>query len=215
MKVIPNFVDINDLRPLPKENAFSLQYGVRNKFLISYAGNLGPAQGLEEFIEAAAFLQNEQDIHFMMIGDGILRETLEKVVDQKGLNNFTILPFQPYSLMPLIYGASNICLVPQAVKTGCDAVPSKVYRIMACARPIIASTDLNSDLAHLVTSVGCGVAVEAGSSQALADMILSAFHNQDLWRKMGEVGSKHVVGNYARSTITKRYNDLIRQLTDQ
>ena len=47
-----------------------------------------------------------------------------------------------------IYAASDVCLVPQAAATGCDAIPSKVYRILACGRPIIASTEGNSDLVN-------------------------------------------------------------------
>ena len=52
--------------------------------------------------------------------------------------------------MPEIYGASDVSLVPQAAATGSDAIPSKVYRIMASARPLIAVTEAQSDLAALV-----------------------------------------------------------------
>ena len=57
-----------------------------------------------------------------------------------------ILPHRPYALVPQIYAASDLCLVPLALNTGSDAVPSKVYRIMACARPVMACADAKSDL---------------------------------------------------------------------
>jgi len=213
VRVIPNFVDTDDLQPTPKENAFSRKYNIYKKFVVSYAGNMGPAQGLEAFVDAAKLLQSEPDIHFMMVGDGILREDLSQSVVQMGLTNFTILPYQPYSLMPLIYGASDINLVPQAAQTGCDAIPSKVYRIMASARPVLAATDINSDLAHLVTNVGCGVAVESGSPQKYADAILGVYQNQPKWRQMGEAGRRHVLENYSRAVVTDQYHALIHELT--
>lgn len=213
VQVVPNFVDTDDLFPLPKDNEFSRQHRVHNQFLVSYAGNMGPAQGLEELIQAADLLRNETRIHFLMLGNGVLQRDLDQRVTSLGLTNFTILPYQPYSLMPLVYGASDICLVPQASETGCEAVPSKVYRIMACARPVLASTDLNSDLAHLVSEVGCGVVVQSGRPQALAETVLDAFHNQASWQKMGRIGCKYVIENYARSVITGRYHALIGQLT--
>jgi len=215
VSIIPNFVDTDDLRPLDKDNEFSHQHRIQNKFVVSYAGNIGPAQGLESFIDAAALLQNEDEIHFMLIGNGILWETLKKRIDRSGLTNIVILPYQPYSLMQLIYAASDICLVAQAPETGCDAVPSKVYRIMACGRPVLAFTDLNSDLAHLVTSVGCGKAVQAGSSEELADVILNAYQNQIHWRCMGETGRTHVMKNYARTVVTNSYHELVQTLTKQ
>jgi colanic acid biosynthesis glycosyl transferase WcaI len=139
LEVIPNFVDIGDFLPLPKDNDFSRQYEIHEKFVVIYAGNMGPAQGLESFIEAAVLLQSEPGIHFMMMGDGILRDSLKKRVEQSRLGKFTFLPQQAYSMIPRIYAASDVCLIPQAVETGCDAVPSKVYRIMACARPVLAN----------------------------------------------------------------------------
>ena len=215
VRIIPNFVDTDDLRPFDKDNEFSRQHKVQNKFVVSYAGNIGPAQGLESFIDAAALLQNEEEIHFMLIGNGILWETLKNRIERSGLANILILPYQPYSLMQLIYAASDICLVAQAPETGCDAVPSKVYRIMACGRPVLAFTDLNSDLAHLVASVGCGKAVQAGSSEELADMILNGYHNQIHWRCMGETGRNCVIKNYARTVITNSYHELVQTLTKQ
>ena len=213
VKIIPNFVDIEDMHPLSKDNDFSRLHGIYNKFVISYAGNVGPAQGLDDIIDVAVLLQHETDIHFMMIGDGLLWDTLKQRVARLGLNNFNCVSYQPYSLMPLIYAASDICLVPQAPETGCDAVPSKVYRIMACGRPVLALTDPNSDLSRLVTRVGCGMAVQGDSSQVLGDIILNAYGNRGVWRKLGEKGRAHVVENYARTVVTNRYHDLIQELT--
>jgi len=214
LEVIPNFVDIGDLSPQPKDNGFSRRHGIHDKFTVSYAGNIGPAQGLESFIEAAIQLRGEPGIHFMMMGDGILREPLKKRVDQLGLSNFTFLPQQPYSMMAQIYAASDVCLVPQAVETGCDAVPSKVYRIMACARPVLATTDPESDLAHLVVEAGCGVTVSPKTPSDLADVILKACRDQARWREMGLAGRTHVVKHYSRRAVTGRYHDLIQRVID-
>jgi colanic acid biosynthesis glycosyl transferase WcaI len=91
VEVVPNFVDIGDLSPLPKDNGFSRQHGIHEKFVVSYAGNMGPAQGLESFIEAAILLRGEPGIQFMMMGDGILRESFMERVAQSGLDNFLFL----------------------------------------------------------------------------------------------------------------------------
>ena len=213
--VVPNFVDVSDLQPLPKDNPFSRRHGVHDKFVISYAGNLGPAQGLETFIEAARLLQDNPSIHFMIMGDGILRETLRQRVAELALRNLTFLPHQPYSLVPQIYATSDLNLVPQAAETGFDAVPSKVYRIMACARPVLAVTDPSSDLGQLVLDAQCGIVVAPGAPDALSEIIRTASCDRERWRQMGEAGRRHVVENYARTAITDRYLALIQDAMAQ
>lgn len=210
--IIPNFVDVCDLVPLPKDNDFSRQYKLQNKFVVSYAGNMGPAQGLENIIDAAKILSDEEGIRFLIMGDGILRESLRRRIEMYGINNVVFLSYQPFSLMGQAYAASDLCLVPQAVETGFEAVPSKVYRIMACARPVLAVTDEHSDLARLVYEASCGNVVAPGSSDALADMIMSAFQNQSKWEKMGSAGREHVVQNYSRETVTTQYHSLIENI---
>jgi colanic acid biosynthesis glycosyl transferase WcaI len=213
--IIPNFADEDIMSPLPKDNHFSRQFGVYNKFMISYAGNMGVGQDLEKFIECAALLQDHKNIHFMMMGDGMLRDELKERVNNLGLTNFTFLEYQPYSLVPQIYAASDLCLVPQSKKVTDVAIPSKVYRIMACSRPVLASTVPNSDLAELVKTVKCGFVVDAGSVEQLCETILFASQNQETLVEMGKGGYKHVHENYSRKAIARQYHELIQSLTHQ
>jgi colanic acid biosynthesis glycosyl transferase WcaI len=213
--VIPNFVDVRDLVPLQKDNDFSRKHNIYSKFVVSYAGNMGPAQGLEQFIDAAKILREEAGICFLMLGDGILREFLRQKIEQYNLINFVFLPYQKYSLMGQAYAASDLCLVPQAIETGFEAVPSKVYRIMACARPVLAVTDPKSDLARLVGDAACGQVVSPGSAEALADVIRRAHQSQEAWRLMGAAGRGHVIRHYARATVTDQYHTLIELLVSK
>lgn len=215
VSVVPNFVDVTELQPLPKDNPFSRRHNVHDKFVVSYAGNLGPAQGLETFVEAARLLRDQPDIHFMIMGDGILRDTLRNSVAEMPLDNLTFLPHQPYSLVPEIYASSDLNLVPQAAEIGFDAVPSKVYRIMACARPVLAITDPSSDLGQLILGAQCGAVVPPATPDLLANVIQVASRERENWQKMGEAGRRHVVENYARTVVTDRYLALVQEALRQ
>jgi colanic acid biosynthesis glycosyl transferase WcaI len=212
IEVIPNFVDVDKLQPLSKDNPFSREHNIHDKFVISYAGNIGPAQGLGTFVMAADLLRDEPDIHFMMMGSGTLMESLKKQVTNLALRNFNFLPYQHNSLMPQIYAASDICLVPQTAQIGADAVPSKVYRIMASARAVLACTDSDSDLANLITTANCGLSVPPDSPQLLADTIRRVYREQTLAREMGQAGRAHVIQHYTRAAITGRFHGLIEGL---
>ena len=212
VRVIPNFVDTNDFRPLPKVNNFSLQYGLHDKFVVSYAGNMGKPQGLNILVEAAYLLKQETGIHFLLMGDGSERVSLIEHAQRFQLPNITVLPYQPYSIMAEAYASADASFVSQAAGTSSDGIPSKVYRIMACARPVIACTDVGSDLAGLVAEADGGVVVPSGSTQALSNAIQQAFLQREAWLEKGSKARMFVLQNYSRSTISTRYHELIMEL---
>ncbi|MBM4331152.1 MAG: glycosyltransferase family 4 protein [Deltaproteobacteria bacterium] len=212
IRVIPNFVDIEDFRPLPKDNKFSRQYGLHNKFVVSYAGNMGKPQELDKLIEAAHLLRHEFGIHFLMMGDGSERVSLIEQAQHLQLPNITFLPYQPYSSMAEAYAAADASFVSQAPGTSNDGIPSKVYRIMACARPVIACTDANSDLARLVIKADGGVVVDSGDAKSLSDAIWKAFVQRDVWLEKGLKARNSILRDYSRPTVSTLYHELITEL---
>lgn len=212
IRVIPNFVDLEDFHPLPKINEFSRLYDLHNKFVISYAGNMGAPQGLETLIEAADLLRYEDGIHFLMMGDGSERAALIAKMQHLKLTNITFLSYQPYSLMAEAYAAVDASFVSQAPGTSNDGIPSKVYRIMACARPVIACTEVDSDLGRLITEADGGVVVESGNTLALANAIRQAFLQRETWLEKGRRARQFVLQDYSRPTISNLYHQLIIEL---
>ncbi|MGI8785226.1 MAG: glycosyltransferase family 4 protein [Acidobacteriota bacterium] len=212
VRLIPNFVDVHDMVPLPRANGFGHEHGIDEAFVVSYAGNMGPAQGLETVLEAASLLSHEPGIVFLLVGDGSSRSGLMAMAQDRGLSNVLFLSYQAYGSVPQIYAASDVCLVSLATNTGCDAIPSKVYRIMACGRPVLACVDANSDLAELVRSTGCGTVVQPGSPEALARAVSDAKRNPSSRAAMGQSGRAHVVTHYGRGLISAQYDSLVREV---
>lgn len=212
VRLIPNFVDVREMAPLSKSNEFSRKHGLDRAFVVSYAGNMGPAQGLEAVLEAASLLRHEPGIRFLLVGEGILYDRLKAIVRDRRLANVLILPHQSYDLVPQIYAASDLCLVPLASNTGSDAVPSKVYRIMACARPVLACAESDSDLAELIGMAQCGSIVAPGSAEIIVKAIGDAMRNPAACAAMGQAGRTHVLAHYAREAISAQYEALVREV---
>lgn len=212
IRIIPNFVDVEDFHPLPKVNNFSQSYDLADKFVVSYAGNMGAPQGLGILIDAAHILRKESGIHFLIMGDGSERSSLIAKAQNLKLLNITLLPYQPYSLMAEAYASADASFVSQAPGTCNDGIPSKVYRIMACARPVIACTDADSTLARLVEKSEGGVVVRSGDAVALANVIQQAYLHRDTWLEKGVKARLFVLQSYSRPSISNMYHDLIIEL---
>lgn len=209
--VVPNFVDLDVLKAVPAPNAFTRAHDLDHRFVVSYAGNLGPAQGLETLLEAARLLSDEPAIVIALIGGGTLQDAFAARIRDERLSNVRLIGHQPFSRVPEIYGASDLSVVTQAASTGSDAVPSKVYRIMACGGTILAATEAGSDLARLVDAAGCGFVVPQSEARAIADAIRRAYRDRMALRAMGESGQRHVIEHYSRARVTGQYDALLRK----
>jgi len=210
--VIPNFVDMETHQPLPKDNPFSRQWGIESVFVVSYAGNIGPAQGIDWVLDACVRLRDEVGLRFVFAGEGTLRAYLNAQILARGLTNCLSLPYQDPALMPQLYAASDMSLVPLAPEAGFDAIPSKVYRIMACGRPVIAMAESQSDLATLVNESGGGWVVRPADAEALASVIRQAVRSPEAARTRGVRGREHVMNRYSRRRVTSEYQALFEHL---
>lgn len=212
---IPNWVDTTDINVLPKNNEFSRRHGVQDTFVVAYAGNIGLAQNFDEFLQAAAILRSRSDIRFLLIGDGVERSKIQQRIKQEELNNAIVLPYQEYRLVPLIYASSDLSYVPLHGGATTHALPSKVYRIMASGRTILAVAESESSIGDLIMNSRSGFLVTPGSGEDLARVIEKASFDPTGLSSYGRSGREYVTSNYSREKIVKDYISEILVPTQQ
>ncbi len=212
VRVIPNFVDTEFMRPQARQNSFSAAHDLSDKFVVLYAGNIGISQGFETIVETAERLADMENIRFLIVGDGARRAWLEGELERRGTGNITLLPYQARSLVPLIYASSDLCLVPLKRGIAGSTFPSKIYTIMAAGRPALASADEDSELAWLVRDAGCGFLVKPEDVEELAETIVEAYRNRERLQEMGMNGRAYVEENYSRQAVVSRYHELFSAL---
>jgi colanic acid biosynthesis glycosyl transferase WcaI len=212
---IPNFVDADFIRPLPKDNPLARQYDLVGKFVVQYAGNIGLTQSFDTLMEVAARLRDEPAVQFLIVGDGARRVYVAEQIAQRSLTNITLLPYQPRSEVPFIYAAADIGLVPLMAGAARTTIPSKIYTIMASGRPVLASVDTDSELVWIIEQARCGLAVPPDDAAALEQGIRHAYHAQAEFRAYGENGRRYVEAHFSRPAVTDQYHRLIQQLVSQ
>jgi colanic acid biosynthesis glycosyl transferase WcaI len=210
---IPNFVDVGELQPGCKRNAFSEMHGWTGRFVVLYAGNIGYAQGLDALLAAARALESDPAILFAFVGEGAAKAELEERARVMGLANTAFISHQPYSLVPSIYAASDLCVVSLVGEILVGALPSKVFRIMACQRPILAICDPRSDLGAVVREVGTGAVCAPDDTAAIVHAIKEIRAHPDLALQMGERGRRYTVERLSRDVVTARYADLFAEIS--
>ena len=172
IQVISNWIDLDAIHPIPKEENYLFdEFGIsREKFIVLYAGNFGAAQGAEIVLDAAEKLQNETDIQFVVFGGGAGYEDAEERA--KTLPNVFIHPLLPQNRVSEVYSMGDVALITCRKGVGKSGMPSKTWSIMACNTPVIASFDLDSELADVMEKSRAGVCAEAENLEALENSIL-------------------------------------------
>jgi glycosyltransferase involved in cell wall biosynthesis len=210
---IPNFVDIDFYRPLPRDNDFAREQGLLDHFVVMYAGNIGVAQDWTALLYAAEALRNEP-IRFVILGDGTQRDWLAEKVARRNLHNLMLLPYQPRERMAEINASCDVATITMAPKAGWDGFPSKIYTTLACGKPSIVSTEEESELAWIVYEARCGTVVPVEQNAAYTEAVLNAYRRRDELGEEGRRGRRFVEEHYSKRAVALQYDRIIRSLTD-
>jgi glycosyltransferase involved in cell wall biosynthesis len=209
--VIHNWADCDAIVPGPKDNAFSREHGLADRFVLMHSGNVGLSQNLDVLIEAADRLRSKERLTIAIVGDGSKRASLEAMVASRGLTNVRFLPYQPKALLHDSFATADAFLV--ALKSGIEGfiVPSKVYGILAAGRPYVAATDPSSEAAQIARESGCGLVAAPGDPAALAEAIATLYDDPAMTREMG-TRARLAARQYDRKVAVESYHQLFARV---
>ena len=169
VSIVPNWADVASVVPHPTVSSETRsRLGLQDRFVIGYSGNLGRAHEFDTLIGAARLLRADPRVAFLITGAGAKADALRAAVRAEGLDNFFFQGYQPVERLGDSLAASDVHFVSLLPALEGLIVPSKVYGILAAGRPVLFVGDPAGDLARIVTTQGCGIAVAVGDSAKLA-----------------------------------------------
>lgn len=215
IEVIYNWVDENEVIPVERDkNILFERYGLdKNKFYITYNGNIGLTQNMDLLLEVVEMFKDHPFIHFVIMGEGAYKKEVEQKIVSLNLNNITLLPFQPYEEISHVFSLGDVGLVISKENVGQNSVPSKTWSIMSAARPLLVSFDENSELHEILKNNKTGVFVKAGEKEGLYDAIIELYNNPEHRKIMGENGRAFILKNLTRDIGTSKYVEVIKSVT--
>ena len=209
--VVYNWVDQNAVVDVPRDkNKLFDKYNLdRRKFYITYNGNIGLTQNMDMLLEVAKALETNEDIQFVLVGNGAYLEQVQQIIKNRNIENVTLLPFQPYEDISHVFSLGDVSLVISKPGVGANSVPSKTWSIMSASRPVLANFDEN-ELKSIVENNNCGIFTKAGDKVAFTDAILKLYNDRELCKEMGKNGRQFVMDNLTKEAGTQKYVDVIK-----
>lgn len=180
--MLPNWVDVQLIRPLLVEQSLKNQLGFQSTDRIAlYSGNIGEKQGLEILPDVAQLLQDQPDIKIIVFGEGVARKRLQQLVTEKNLQNiFLYPPIENFEDLPKMLAMADVHLVIQRKATSDLVMPSKLVTILSTGGASIVSADLGTSLSNIIIENQLGWITEPENPNALASTIRSALISSTL-----------------------------------
>jgi glycosyltransferase involved in cell wall biosynthesis len=210
--MIPNAADFSLSEHLLVDfdaKAFRKEHGYDDKLVIVYVGAHGVANHLIQLIDAATLLK-DKPVLFLLIGDGMQRESLLKEVETRKLLNVKMLPsVSKTEVFKYILSADIGASVLKKVDTFKTVYSNKTFDYMACQKPILMAIDgVSRDLVELAR---CGKFVEPESPDDFARKVLYYLENAEKLAEQGLNGYQFAKENFDREILAGKYLDALQK----
>lgn len=184
-------------------NHFQEKHGLENKFVVMYSGNMGKNHALESLVRVAENLRHQEDLHFVIAGEGWKKNLVEQMVRDLNLKNCTILTYMPTELfISSLYGI-DIGVISLGEDTSKIAIPSKTFNLLAAGKPLLCFADKKSDLANLVEDYDVGETFAHHEIDEATEFVRALSESSSMRHKQFSENAVIASKNYSYKNATK------------
>ncbi|KGK98083.1 hypothetical protein LI82_10110 [Methanococcoides methylutens] len=212
---IYNGVSLSDFDNYATKNDFKEKEGIKNKFLITYAGILSPFQKIESILDVAKILDSHEDIIFYIVGDGMVKDNIERRIKDEMISNVRLLPLQPREEYLNIINSSDLSLILLDERMKAPCIPGKTISLMASKQPIIAIVAKDSETAYVVNKAQCGCIVEPDNIEKFKNTILELKNSENKRKNYGCNGRRFLEENMNLNNIIDDYEKVFSILHEE
>ena len=188
------------------------EWGLEEKFVVGYSGNLGRVHEFATVLDAAGQLADRDDIVFLFIGGGHQLGALKGEAARRGLSNVQFRPYQPRERLAQSLGACDAHLVTLRPELEGLVLPSKFYGIIAAGRPVLFVGATDGEIAGLVNGARCGRAFRVGDAQALAQCLRGLAEEPARGREWGGNARRLFDARFAMPIAVDRWERLLAEV---
>jgi colanic acid biosynthesis glycosyl transferase WcaI len=210
--VIPNWADVDDVRPRsPDENALLRSLGLNGRFVLGYAGNMGRVHDIEMLIAAARALRaSAPDVHLLFIGSGSKADLVAAAAADAG-SNVSMLGPRQRSEQDVFLNACHVSIMALAPGMGGVGVPSRLYNVLAAGRPLVAAVDPHSEPARVLREDRIGIQTAPGDLGAFVQAIESVRSDPLFLSEAGARARRAAVERFAFARTLAAYRQALAE----
>lgn len=213
IKYYPNSADPL-YNPIQLESEAGERKQMPEGFRVMFAGNIGVAQDFGTILNAAELLRYNEDIRWVIIGDGRQFNWVKAEIQKRRLKQAVcLLGRRPPETMPRYLALADVLLVTlRKEPIFALTIPAKIQAYLACGKPILAGID--GEGARVVNEAGVGLTCPAEQPELLASRVLE-FYRMDVRRRqeMGANGRAYCEQHFNASKLIERLEEIMQGIS--
>ena len=184
------------------------------KFTLTYAGNIGLAQGLENILFIADRTRDLPQLQWLMVGDGRDRERLQKMALDKNLENLFFVGAKPFADMKALFEFSDVLLVSlKKEPVFQQTIPAKIQQYLAAGRPILSLAGGVST--QVVREAQAGIGLEPGDLEGFEASVRKLYSLPKLeLEQMALSGKAFSQDQFSKSKTIRKILELLSKVVD-
>ena len=211
--MVPNASDLDLFSPDIDGSEVREGLGLGDRFVCAYFGTMGEANDLRPVVEAAALLRqrHEDDIAFVLLGDGKCRPELEALARERGADNVVFPdPIPDKTSVARLAAASDVCMtIFKDVPILATCSPNKLFDTFAAGRPAVVNMD--GWMRELVEGGEAGVF--ARDAEELAEKVLFLRDHPELVERYGRNARRLAETEFSRDLLAERALGVLERAT--
>lgn len=193
----------NSIEPIDIDNDIEIKEKIKKKYRIPsnktvfiYGGNLGKPQGINFIIKCLKSIQNNDNTHFVIVGNGTEFYKIKTFIDFEKISNVQLLSQLSKDDYEKLVCACDVGLVFLDYRFTIPNFPSRILSYMQASIPILASTDKNTDIGDIIENGGFGYWCESTDVSRFSQLV-KKLCNPEIRKQMGPNARKYLENNYS------------------
>lgn len=205
-----NWIEMSENGSESAKTYICRKLGIEGKFIFFFGGVMGPSQGLELVIRAASRLKDEEGLAFLFTGDGVEKESLQRLAQTLAPGSVHFHPFVSRQEFRGLLEEIDVGLVCLTGKNKTPVVPGKMLSYMASTVPILGLLNKESDGRRIIEQSGCGYSAVWNDPDEAAGLMLRMYRERSLLKEFGERGRLFAAAHFSKKACVDQIETLIR-----
>lgn len=222
--MINNWIDEKEVYPLSMSNsgvqAFRDKYGIKDKFVFMYSGNIGLYYDLENIMKVIRKFKlgtktaDGREVAFVFVGEGSVLDKLVLYKEKHNMDNVVFVPYQEKKDLIYSLNAADVHWCVNAMGIKGVSCPSKYYGICAVRKPVLGVLEAGSEIRMLIEETNGGLVCEPGEYDRIEENISWFIENakSNKVAEMGQNGYKYLKKNLTKNISISKYIEAIKKL---
>lgn len=181
VEICPNSIEFLD-KTVSKEERVKLREKYQiplDKKVFVYGGNLGKPQGIPYLMQCLQAEKDNDKAFFLIVGDGTEFDKLKAFMDENQFSNARLMSKLPKEDYDKMVASCDVGLIFLDYRFTIPNFPSRLLSYMQAGLPVLACTDVNTDVGKVIEENGFGWWCESKNAEDFSALVKKACEMED------------------------------------